>query len=73
MQLPPEIDLCKSCVSKSHEYETSTASSHASLVRQGGDSSKSNNQDEVDVSDTGVKMDIFEDLSLFLLLKSYRP
>ncbi|KAJ6693820.1 hypothetical protein OIU85_004588 [Salix viminalis] len=46
MQLPPEIDLCKSCVSKSHEHETSTASSHASLVRQGGDSSKSNNQDE---------------------------
>lgn len=65
MQLPPEIDLCKSCVSKSHEHETSTASSHASLVRQGGDSSKSNNQDEVDFSDTGVKMDIFEDLSLF--------
>lgn len=64
MQLPPEIDLCKSSVSKSLEHEASTASSHASLVRQGGDSSKSNNQDEVDVSDAGVKMDIFEDVSL---------
>ncbi|CAK7341723.1 unnamed protein product [Dovyalis caffra] len=64
MQLPPEIDLCKSPVSKSIEHEAATAASHASLILHGGASSKSNNQDEVDASDTNAKMDIFEDVSL---------
>uniref|UniRef100_A0A2P2M4Z1 DNA-repair protein Xrcc1 N-terminal domain-containing protein n=1 Tax=Rhizophora mucronata TaxID=61149 RepID=A0A2P2M4Z1_RHIMU len=65
MQLPPEIDLCKSPVSKNLELETSTVLSHSSFLRYGGASSKLNNQDEVDVkadvADTSAKTDILED------------
>lgn len=53
MQLPPEIDLCKFPISKTQEQE----------------SLKSNSQDDsdgkIDVSDVAMKMDTFEDVSLF--------
>ncbi|XP_044498072.1 uncharacterized protein LOC123220115 isoform X3 [Mangifera indica] len=54
MQLPPEIDLCKSSVSQSFEQEPS---------------SKLNSQDvsdvKTDMHDVAVKMDFNEDASLF--------
>lgn len=68
MQLPPDIDLCKSPVSKIHEQESST-SSISSVFRHGGASLKINSQDEydgkTDLLDTVLKMDSSEDASLF--------
>ncbi|XP_058002551.1 uncharacterized protein LOC110658126 isoform X2 [Hevea brasiliensis] len=68
MQLPPEIDLCKSPTSKNFELEASTAPCHSPVLRHSGASSKSNNQDDADGKvespDNGAKMDIFEDVSL---------
>ncbi|WCJ27693.1 hypothetical protein M5689_009419 [Euphorbia peplus] len=67
MQLPPEIDLCKSPISKSFEHDVLTAPSHSS-VRYSGTPSKSNSQDEsegkVDTPDNCAKVDIFEDANL---------
>ncbi|KAK9273545.1 hypothetical protein L1049_018355 [Liquidambar formosana] len=69
IQLPPEIDLCVSPFSKTSEQEHSNVSSLSSLLRYGGTSLKSNGQDEsdgkTDASDTAVKMDFSEDVSLF--------
>ncbi|GAV65319.1 hypothetical protein CFOL_v3_08834 [Cephalotus follicularis] len=69
MQLPPEIDLCKAPVSKTPEQGSSTFSSLLSVHHNEGVSSKANSQDEfdgkTDPSDTAVKMDIYEDVSLF--------
>lgn len=65
IQLPPEIDLRVSPVSKSLELESTSSSS---APRGGLVSSKSNSQDEldgkVDVADTAAKMDVFDDASL---------
>ncbi|XP_048331486.2 uncharacterized protein LOC107428748 isoform X1 [Ziziphus jujuba] len=65
MQLPPEIDLRISPISKSLELESTCLSS---VPRGGIASSKSNSQDEldgkVDVADTAAKMDVFDDASL---------
>ncbi|XP_031267356.1 uncharacterized protein LOC116125781 isoform X1 [Pistacia vera] len=56
MQLPPEIDLCKSSVSQTFEHEPS---------------SKLNSQDvsdvKTDMHDVAVKMDFNEDASLFFI------
>ncbi|CAL5380807.1 unnamed protein product [Camellia sinensis] len=69
MQLPPEIDHCKYSISEPLGPETVNVSPLSSVPRFGGASSKFNNQDEADgktdVSDTGAKMDIFEDISFF--------
>ncbi|XP_021619452.1 uncharacterized protein LOC110620154 isoform X5 [Manihot esculenta] len=68
MQLPPEIDLCKSPASKNFENEVSTAPSLSPVLRHSVSSTKSNNQDDadgkVDFPDNGVKVDTFEDVSL---------
>ncbi|XP_037492516.1 uncharacterized protein LOC105632528 isoform X3 [Jatropha curcas] len=68
MQLPPEIDLCKSPSSKNFEHEALSAVSHPSVIRYPGASSKPNSQDDadgkVDIPDNGAKMDILEDVSL---------
>lgn len=65
MQLPPEIDLRISPISKLSELESTGLSSGS---RGGVASSKSNNQDELDgkldLADTAAKMDIFDDASL---------
>ncbi|KAL7203562.1 hypothetical protein ACSBR2_016772 [Camellia fascicularis] len=69
MQLPPEIDHCKYSISDPLGQETVNVSPLSSVPRFGGASSKFNNQDEADgktdASDTGAKMDIFEDISFF--------
>ncbi|WCJ28751.1 O-fucosyltransferase family protein [Euphorbia peplus] len=58
MQQPPEIDLCKSPISKSFEHDVLTAPSY-SYVRYSGTPSKSNSQDEsegkVDTPDNCAK------------------
>ncbi|XP_015577755.2 uncharacterized protein LOC8282035 isoform X1 [Ricinus communis] len=67
MQLPPEIDFCKSPIPKSFEHDSSAAL-HSSVLRHPGTTSKSNGRDDsdgkVDISDNGAKMDMFEDVSL---------
>lgn len=76
MQLPPEIDLCKSPVSKNVEHEASTAPPQSPVLRHGGASSKLNNQDDtdgkVDVSDAVSKVDTFEDVSLLFAPRELR-
>lgn len=69
MQLPPEIDLCKSPVFKTSEQEPSNVSSSSSVLHHGAVSLKSSSPDDTngkaDGSDTTLQMDIFEDLSFF--------
>ncbi|GMP42149.1 hypothetical protein CsSME_00011983 [Camellia sinensis var. sinensis] len=76
MQLPPEIDHCKYSISEPLGQETVNVSPVSSVPRFGGASSKFNNQDEADgktdVSDTGAKMDIFEDISFFFASSELR-
>ncbi|XP_022718696.1 uncharacterized protein LOC111276964 isoform X3 [Durio zibethinus] len=54
IELPPEIDMCKSPISKDVEPESLNASS---VLRSDSDG-------KADMSDTTVKMDAFEDASL---------
>ncbi|KAK8589936.1 hypothetical protein V6N13_088740 [Hibiscus sabdariffa] len=54
IQLPPEIDMCKSPISKDVEYESSNVSS----VQH------SDSDGKTDVPDTASKMDVLEDVSL---------
>ncbi|KAF3447573.1 hypothetical protein FNV43_RR12760 [Rhamnella rubrinervis] len=65
MQLPPEVDLRISAISKSSELDSTGLSSGS---RGGVASSKSNNQDELDgkldLVETAAKMDIFYDATL---------
>lgn len=65
MQLPPQIDLCKSSFNKSPENVTS----NVTVSRSGGTPSKSNSQDELegktDAADGSAKLDVSEDVSLF--------
>lgn len=66
MQLPPEIDLRISPVSRPLELEPSSGLSPSAASHHGIGSSKSNCQDESDgkIDETSVKMDISEDASL---------
>jgi hypothetical protein len=76
MQLPPEIDLRKYPISKPLEPESSNVLSLSSVPRQGGASSKSISQDDydgkTDISDTAVKFDVSEDVSLFFATPELR-
>ncbi|KAF5749271.1 hypothetical protein HS088_TW04G01236 [Tripterygium wilfordii] len=69
MQLPPDIDLCRSPDVKDLEHEASAVSSLTSGLRYDGASSKSNSLDEsdgkIDVTDSAVKTEMYEDVSLF--------
>ncbi|XP_050384796.1 uncharacterized protein LOC126801476 isoform X2 [Argentina anserina] len=66
MQLPPEIDLCISPVSRLPQLEPSTGLSSSATSHHGMVSSKSNSQDESDgkTDETSIKTDILEDASL---------
>ncbi|GLT54041.1 hypothetical protein SLA2020_272740 [Shorea laevis] len=76
MQLPPEIDLRKYPILKPLEPESPNVLSLSSVPRQGGASSKSNSQDDydgkTDISDTVVKFDVSEDVSLFFATPELR-
>ncbi|XP_028765027.1 uncharacterized protein LOC114723053 isoform X2 [Neltuma alba] len=67
MQLPPDIDLCKSA-SKPVELETTSVSPLPSVLNHGGPLTKSNSQDEsdgkLDVSESAGKSDSIEDRNL---------
>ncbi|GLT36455.1 hypothetical protein SLA2020_108300 [Shorea laevis] len=67
MQLPPQIDLCKSPICKDVEHESATDSTLSSIPRCGV-ASKFNIQDDsdskIDVLDTVIKMDVLEDVSM---------
>lgn len=67
MQLPPDIDMCKSA-SKPVELETSSFSPISSVLNHGGPLSKSNDHDEsdgkLDVSESAGKSDSIEDRNL---------
>lgn len=69
MQLPPNIDLCKSPASV-NEVEV-TSSSLASAVRRGGASSKSSSLEDhdgkVEVSDAIAKVDATEDATMLFV------
>ncbi|KAH1082988.1 hypothetical protein J1N35_022749 [Gossypium stocksii] len=54
IQLPPEIDMCKSSISKDVEHESSSVSS----VHH------SDSDGKIDVPDSATKMDVLEDVSL---------
>lgn len=55
MQLPPEIDLCKFPISKTQAQESLNSCGHGQDDFDG----------KTDVSDAAMKMDTFEDVSLF--------